>query len=128
MRKPRENGWLDFGGITHHINTRQAEAYHRDMRTATCGVGLRFARRVPLERVDCMTCIVHVSRRPRLPPRPTPAKNTWWTKGGVRHVRSTNDPWRASCGVSLRTAYTSIGQPNCSKCCAALDQKGRERG
>jgi hypothetical protein len=128
-RRPRENGWLDAGGVTHHIDTRRIEAYHRDVRTATCGAGLRLARRAPVGRVDCMTCIVRVSRRPRLAPRPEPTETTpsWWTKGGDRHVRSANDPWRAACGVSLRAAHASGNPPNCLACGAQPSAVARTR-
>lgn len=117
-RRPRENGWRDPLGVTHHINTRQVQPYHPRTRMATCGASLAVVTRVRLDAVDCMTCIVRVARRPRLPPRKTPDRDTpsWWTVGGDRHVRSRNDPWRAVCGVSLRTASGSGNPPNCLAC------------
>lgn len=116
--KPRESGWRTSDGITHHIDTRRYNAYHSHMRGATCGIDLRQARRVRFDAVDCITCIVRVARRPRLPPRPTPSATTpsWWTKDGDRHVRSTNDPWRAVCSASLRTASASGSPPSCVVC------------
>lgn len=118
MRRPREHGWLTPDGITHHIDTRRVSVYHPRTRTATCDVPLGDARRTHVERVDCMTCIVKAAQRPRLKPRPAPGPHTpsWWTKGGDRHVRSANDPWRAVCGASLRAAQGSGNPPNCVAC------------
>ncbi len=118
MRKPRENGWRTENGVTHHIDTQRIDAYLPHRRTGTCGVALGRARRVRFDSVDCMTCLVRVAQRPRLEPRPTPSETTpsWWTKGGDRHVRSANDPWRAVCGASLRAAFGSADPPNCVSC------------
>ena|SRR5882672_5445971 len=118
MRKPRENGWRDPFGVTHHICTRRVNSYHPTTRTATCGASLTVATRARFDAVDCMTCIIRVARRTRLMPRKTPNRATpsWWTKGGDRHVLSQNNPWRAVCGASLRTAYGSGNPPNCVPC------------
>lgn len=129
MRKPREHGWRTPDGITHHINTLRYNAYQADARAGTCGVDLRKARRVQFDVVDCMTCIVYVARHPRLPPRPTPdkTKRSWWTTGGERHVLSTNDPWRAVCGASLRATRGSSDLPNCLACGAKPRTDTRKR-
>lgn len=118
MRKPREHGWRTFNGITHHIDTRRPDAYRTYARTATCGAALRRAKRVRFDSVDCMTCIVRVAQRTRLPPRrtPTAATPSWWTVDDSRHVLSDDDPWRAACGVSLRMAAASGNPPNCVPC------------
>lgn len=118
MRRPREYGWRTSDGITHHIDTRRYSAFHADERTGTCGVDLRQASRARFDSVDCITCIVRVARRPRLPPRPTPSEATpsWGIRGGDRHARSADDPWRAVCGISLRKASPSGSQPNCLAC------------
>lgn len=118
MSKSHEYSWCNPDGITHHIDTRRVNAYRADARTGTCGVDLRQARRVRFDAVDCMTCIVRVARRPRLPPRPAPDPGTpsWWTIGGERHACSANNPWRAVCGESLRAAQGNRNPPNCVAC------------
>lgn len=118
MRKPREYGWRTSDGVTHHIDTRRLYAYCSHQRAGTCGVDLRQARRARFDAVDCITCIVRVARRPRLPPRPTPSEATpsWGIRGGGRHARSADDPWRAVCGISLRKASPNGSQPNCLAC------------
>ena len=126
-RRPREHGWRNPDGVTHHIETRRVNAYHSYMRTATCGADLRGAARARFDTVNCMTCVVRVSRRPRLPPRapPDPHTPSWWINNGTRHERSENDPWSAICGASLRKAQRSGHPPNCILCGhqpSALDQ------
>lgn len=130
MRKPREHGWLAVDGITHHIDTRWLDPYDPRTRRATCGFTLVGARRVRFERVDCMSCIVKVSRRTRLPPRPEPARSapSWWTTGGDRHTISQGNPWRAVCGVSLRRARSSGNPPNCVACGGKPGGKTKTRG
>jgi hypothetical protein len=134
-RRPRENGWRDPLGITHHINTRHVHPYAKWTRQATCGADLCEAARVKFDTVDCMTCIVQVAKTPRLPPRPTLSHEvaSWWTTDGNRHVLSQNHPWRAVCGSSLRGAHGSGNPPNCPGCRAAITeaqraQEGRGRG
>lgn len=118
MRKPREHGWHTADGVTHYIDTRRLKAYHPTWRHSTCGVTLVDAQRIRFDSVDCITCIVRVARRPRLPPRPMPSETTpsWGIRGGDRHARSADDPWRAVCGMSLRKASPNGSQPNCLAC------------
>lgn len=128
-RKPREHGWRNSDGITHYINTRRPNAYHSYMRTGTCGVDLRQAKRVRFDSVDCITCIVHAARQPRWPPRPQPKDGTpsWWMVGGTRHEKSAHNPWRAVCGASLRPASASGNPPNCQACGASPKEVARTR-
>lgn len=118
MRKPRESGWRTADGVTHHIDTRRHSAYHAHVRAGTCGVDLRQASRARFDSVDCITCIVRVARRPRLPPRPAPGSiraKSWRTPDGTRHVSHENT-WRAVCGVSIRAASGSGSEPSCVAC------------
>jgi hypothetical protein len=117
MRKPRESGWRTADGVTHHIDTRRSSAYHAHVRAGTCGVDLRQASRARFDSVDCITCIVRVARRPRLPPRPDPNPKipSWRTTDGTRHALG-GGWWRARCKVSLCEAAGSPNSPNCSAC------------
>ncbi len=106
-RKPREHGWLDPNGNTHHIDTQRLRAFHSDTRKATCGVWLHEARRVRVDSVDCMTCIVRVAKRQRYVPRPAPGPHTHQA-GGPRAATDTYDP-RTTLGVRC-AAPASVGR------------------
>lgn len=127
MRKPREHGWLDAEGVTHHIDTRQTQAWNPDYRRASCGVHLYGARRVRIDGVDCMTCIVLAARRDRLPKRPAPMANviSWDTPDGIRHKLHADprraDAWRAQCGASIRRALPSNYPANCVACVSTIE-------
>jgi hypothetical protein len=117
-RRPREHGWRDPHGITHHIDTRKAYAYKSETRSASCGTYLHNAARVRPDLVDCMACIAVVTRRDRLPPRPPPPAwpASWWLEDGSRHGMDPNRTWVSACGISLRVARASSNPTNCVAC------------
>jgi hypothetical protein len=117
VRRPREHGWTCPDGITHHIYTRQANAYLPITRAASCGRPLNNARRARLDRVDCMACVAVVAGRERLAPRPppNPRVRSWWMRDGTRHKMS-ETPWIAACGANLRVSNASSNPINCVGC------------